>query len=85
QTLRLDFNGGVNISEFSFTANNDNTPPVVTITSPVDGIYATSDVSLSFTGTANDLADGDLSANLSWESDVDGPLGAGASFSSSLS
>ncbi|WP_420593135.1 malectin domain-containing carbohydrate-binding protein [Robiginitalea biformata] len=85
QTLRLDFNGGVNISEFSFTANNDNTPPVVTITSPVDGIYATSDVSLSFTGTANDLADGDLSANLSWESDVDGPLGTGASFSSSLS
>lgn len=84
QTLRLDFNGGVNISEFSFTANNANTPPIVTITSPVDGVYATSDVSLNFTGTANDLVDGDLSDDLSWESSLDGPLGTGATISTNL-
>ncbi|WP_088340883.1 malectin domain-containing carbohydrate-binding protein [Robiginitalea sediminis] len=85
QTLRLEFNGGVNIRDFVFTLVSDNATPVVVINSPADGIYATSDVSLSFTGTANDTEDGDLSAAISWSSNLDGALGVGASVNASLS
>jgi hypothetical protein len=38
---------------------------------------------LSFAGGAIDLEDGDLSASLAWTSDLDGPIGTGASFTTS--
>ncbi|MBC2840230.1 malectin domain-containing carbohydrate-binding protein [Robiginitalea sp. SC105] len=85
QTLRLDFSAGANIAQFSFTEVSGNTAPVVAITSPADGIYATSDAGLSFTGTANDPDDGDLSASISWESDLDGSLGTGSTITPTLS
>jgi len=60
-----------------------NTAPTVTITSPTDGSTVTAGTSVSFSGTATDTEDGDLSASLSWSSDLDGNIGSGASFSTS--
>ena len=60
-----------------------NTAPTVSITAPADGSSSNSGNSVSFTGTANDTEDGDLSASLSWSSSLDGSIGSGASFSTS--
>jgi len=57
--------------------------PAVNITSPLDGASFVVGESVTFTGTANDLEDGDLSTVLSWSSDINGPIGTGASFSTS--
>jgi hypothetical protein len=57
-----------------------NTPPVVTILSPADGSSAVETDPVTFTATASDAQDGDLSAGLAWSSDLDGPIGSGASF-----
>jgi hypothetical protein len=61
-----------------------NTPPLVTITAPTDGQTVTSAEPVTFTGTANDLEDGPLTAGLAWTSDRDGPLGTGGSFTRML-
>ncbi len=59
-------------------------PPTVSITGPANGATFSSGSSISFSGTATDAEDGDLSANLSWTSDLDGPIGSGADFSATL-
>lgn len=56
-----------------------NTPPLVTITTPPNGATVVETDLVTLVGTANDSVDGDLSANLSWSSDLDGPIGSGAS------
>ncbi len=60
-----------------------NTPPSVAIIGPADGSTFNEGDTITFTGTADDLEDGDLAANLSWSSDVDGFIGTGESVSSS--
>lgn len=60
-----------------------NTAPSVTIDAPADGSTFTEGDSVSFSGTATDAEDGDLSSSLSWSSDLDGSIGSGASFSTS--
>ncbi|MFK7925208.1 MAG: malectin domain-containing carbohydrate-binding protein [Bacteroidia bacterium] len=81
QTLRLEFDGGVNVQQMVFAPPaNSNTSPVVTITSPTNATTVIDGTSVNFVGTANDPEDGDISANLSWESDLDGAIGTGASF-----
>jgi VCBS repeat-containing protein len=62
-----------------------NKPPTVTITSPADGAEFPSGAPIDFAGTATDREDGDLAGQLVWTSDVDGPIGAGGSFSTILS
>jgi len=62
---------------------NTNTPPTVTITAPGEGAAFIAGQSISFSGTASDVEDGDLTANLSWTSSIDGPIGSGGSFSRS--
>jgi Flp pilus assembly protein TadG len=57
------------------------TPPTLVITSPVDGSYYARDSAIVFAGTANDAEDGDISASITWSSDLDGYLGRGASIS----
>jgi hypothetical protein len=57
-----------------------NTTPVVAITSPADTSTWIETDPVIFTGTAGDSEDGDLAANLSWTSDLDGPIGSGATF-----
>ncbi len=60
-----------------------NVSPTVTITAPADGTNITETLSIAFAGTASDPEDGDLTASLAWNSDLDGALGSGAGFSTS--
>jgi hypothetical protein len=64
--------------EYTFSGNF---PPSLTLTSPAQGAAFDEGVPISFAASASDPEDGDLSAEIAWESDVDGPLGIGASFS----
>ena len=65
---------------FSGGSGSGNTAPTVTISSPTSGASFTTNDSVTLTGTASDTQDGNLSASLSWSSNLDGPLGQGASF-----
>ncbi len=58
--------------------------PVVTITSPSDGATFGSGVVISFEGTAIDVEDGDLTSSLVWQSDIDGQIGTGGNFTTTL-
>ena len=73
-----DANGGSDSASVSITVNA-NTPPVVSITAPADGSKFAVGSTVTFTGSANDLENGDLTAAISWSSDLDGALGTGGS------
>jgi hypothetical protein len=60
-----------------------NTAPTVTITAPANGSSITAGSNITFTGTAADAEDGTISGGLTWSSDRDGPIGSGASASTS--
>jgi subtilisin family serine protease len=63
-----------------------NTAPTVSISGPADNSQFTSGSSITFTGTASDTPDGNLTGSLSWSSNRDGTIGSGGSFpTSSLS
>jgi hypothetical protein len=64
-----------------YASGGSNTTPQVTINSPLDAASFNVGDAIDFAGTANDSEEGDLTANLSWESDIDGPIGSGGSFS----
>jgi hypothetical protein len=57
-----------------------NTPPIVNISSPANGASYTTGTSISFSGSASDIEDGNLSASLVWTSSCDGKIGEGPSF-----
>jgi VCBS repeat-containing protein len=57
--------------------------PGVAITSPANGSTFIAGDSITFNGTASDFEDGDLTASMVWESDLDGTIGNGGSFSKS--
>jgi len=61
-----------------------NTPPVVTITAPANGVMVTAGTSVTFIGSAQDAQDGNVSASLVWRSHTQGVIGTGASFSTSV-
>lgn len=48
--------------------------PVVNITSPADGSEWTEGDTITFTATATDATDGDVSASLDWTSSIDGAI-----------
>ena len=60
---------------------SENTPPSVQITAPSPGGVYTLGDSISFSGTATDVEDGDLTAQATWTSSIDGALGSGGSVS----
>jgi hypothetical protein len=62
-----------------------NTAPSTSITSPGSGTSVTQGTAIAFTGSASDTQDGNLTPNLAWASSADGPIGAGGSFSRTLS
>ena len=68
-----------------YPAGPTNEAPTVGITSPADGATFDSGTLIGFAGSASDTEDGDLTANLAWTSDIDGPIGTGGSFSAVLS
>ncbi len=58
-----------------------NNPPSVNISAPANNSTSNVGDSVSFSGSATDTEDGNLSASLSWTSSIDGAIGSGASFS----
>jgi hypothetical protein len=67
------------------TAGVTNTAPSVTIASPSSGASYASGATVTFSGSATDAQDGDITSKLIWTSSIDGTLGVGASFSRTLS
>jgi uncharacterized protein YjiK len=62
-----------------------NTPPTALISAPADGASFTVGDNITFTGTGTDPEDGDVTAGLTWDSNLDGAIGTGGSFSTTLS
>lgn len=56
-----------------------NSPPDISITSPTENVFTTND-SITFTATATDLEDGDISSSIVWTDAMDGQLHIGSSF-----
>jgi hypothetical protein len=80
----LNFCFGVSITE-SFvlptqcSGGGTNTAPTVSITAPANGTRAVQGSSITFTGSASDAQEGNLSSALVWTSDRDGQIGTGTS------
>jgi subtilisin family serine protease len=72
--------GVVNAYEAIRIANN---APTVTITAPANNSFSAFNSPVTFTGSANDTQDGNLSGSLVWTSNLQGQIGTGASFSRS--
>jgi subtilisin family serine protease len=62
-----------------------NNPPVVTISSPADSGLFASGTSITFSGSASDTEDGNLTGSMVWTSSEEGQIGTGGSFSAALS
>jgi hypothetical protein len=60
-----------------------NTPPTVTVSAPADGASFSEGDPISFSGTAGDSEDNDLTAGLTWVSDREGQIGTGGTFTRS--
>jgi subtilisin family serine protease len=60
-----------------------NQAPTVTITAPADGSSSDEGTKVTFTGTALDPEEGDISAGIEWHSSIDGNLGIGAPYTTS--
>ena len=56
-----------------------NAAPTVSITAPADSSSFASGATITFTGTANDAEDGNISTSIVWSSDIDGVFGTAAS------
>lgn len=80
---------GDGASSYSNTATGQttvsvNTAPAVSIANPVANASYPEGASITFSGSAIDGQDGDLSASLKWTSNLAGQIGTGASFSRTL-
>jgi hypothetical protein len=62
-----------------------NSAPVVTISSPASGSSFTDSSVITFSASATDKEDGNVSASIVWSSSLAGPLGMGATLSRTLS
>jgi hypothetical protein len=77
-----DSDGLTDADQISITVTPPGSPPTIEITDPVDGVTALLGASVSFTATATDTEDGNLSGgSLVWRSSRDGQIGTGLSFS----
>ena len=57
-----------------------NTPPVVNITAPASNSTFIQGAPITFTASAIDAENGDISASILWNSSIDGLIGTGATF-----
>ena len=62
-----------------------NTPPSASISAPTDGAQFVEGANIAFMGNASDAEDGDVTAELEWNSNLEGMIGSGGSFSRVLS
>ena len=67
------------------TFQPDQNAPVLDITSPANNAAFGAGQSITFTGTASDEEDGELSSEIEWNSNLDGYLGSGAQLTAQLS
>ena len=67
------------------TTDLEDQPPTVTISQPASGTEVSVGEAVTFTATATDVEDGDLTASIVWTSSADGALGTGGSISTTLS
>jgi hypothetical protein len=65
------------------TTVEGNSAPTTAISKPANGATFTEGATITFTGTANDNEDGNLTASLNWSSSINGAIGSGGSFSTS--
>jgi hypothetical protein len=68
------------VYELSLPFLYGNTMPVVNIMAPVNGSTFAQGDSITFTGTATDIEDGELTWSMAWTSSLDGPIASGGSF-----
>ena len=80
-TTTFGASAGINVTAEALI--NGFNAPSVAITAPADGASSTESVSVTFTGTASDIEDGDLAAFIAWTSSLDGSIGTGATFDTS--
>ena len=66
-------------------AVSPNTAPTVSVANPLSGSSYPFGTSITFSGSAIDKQDGDISKALTWTSSIDGQIGTGASFTRTLS
>jgi hypothetical protein len=57
-----------------------NSAPLLNLLTPADGGTFSENQFITFTASASDAEDGDLSASIAWSSSLDGSIGTGASF-----
>jgi carboxypeptidase T len=75
--------GAVSAIFLYISGSGGNTAPAVTITAPANGASFAAGTAVTFSGTASDAQDGNLSSSLAWTSSLAGTIGSGASFSTS--
>src|SRR5207237_1119918 len=68
----------------AITVTVGNGAPKVKITAPADGTGVDEGTTVTFTGTASDPEDGDLTPAIAWASDLQGALGTGGTVSARL-
>ncbi len=81
-TAQVTDSGNETVSQYvtvTVNAPHVNAAPVVTISSPTSNVDIVSGDSLTFTATATDAEEGDLSSSIVWLSSLDGALGQGSS------
>lgn len=74
-----------NVASAQTQAAASNSAPTVTISSPANNATYGYGTTVSFSGSANDTQDGNVTAGIQWSSSIDGQIGAGGSFSRTLS
>lgn len=86
--LTISCGGGSPSEKTTFTVDDsggtNNSSPVVTILTPNNSAQFHEADQLTFTASASDEEDGDISADIIWYSDISGEIGRGSSFVASL-
>lgn len=85
RTLAADDQAGARALYPLTGAAPTNSAPSLTISSPSSGLVSTPGSALTFSASANDSQDGNLTSTIAWTSNVDGYLGAGTGFQQALS
>jgi hypothetical protein len=80
----IDSGGLTGSDEITITVNTPNTAPLVTITGPAAGSTFNQGDPINFSGRTSEAEDSNLTASLAWQSDLDGALGSGGSFTAGL-
>jgi hypothetical protein len=79
-----DSQGKSTVSRMSISTGVYNHPPVLTLNTANAGVLGKDGQNYTFSATAVDTEDGDISAYIVWESDIDGYIGTGASIAACL-